>query len=236
MFAQRFGNYDNLDYTETRKSERLRSKSSLGKVVEESNSEQFQISYTIDHILTSRDAATHRAEMIKLLNGLSTTQEMSYFRSSFVQRFLLYHWETKTKKQYAIIFSIILLSYLLILTNTILMRYNTNRSITTFFLIRVIIDGVNFLLILPLLLYIQIRMIIKNGRKFFKKASNVNELVYASLFLITTAFDIKFYSELEKDKADLNFESISKDKFFMSMRILNAALIVSGGWRILGYA
>jgi hypothetical protein len=79
-------------------------------------------------------------------------------------------------------------------------------------------------------------MIIKNGRKFFKKASNVNELVYASLFLITTAFDIKFYYELEKDKADLNFESISKDKFFMSMRILNAALIVSGGWRVLGYA
>jgi hypothetical protein len=70
----------------------------------------------------------------------------------------------------------------------------------------VIIDGINFLLILPLLLYIQIRMIIKNGRKFFKKASSVNELVYASLFLTVTAFDIKFYYELEKFKTDLNFK------------------------------
>lgn len=79
-------------------------------------------------------------------------------------------------------------------------------------------------------------MIIKNGLKFFKKALNVNELVYVTLYLITTAFDIKFYYELEKDKADLDFESISLDKNFMSMRILNAALIVSGGWRVLAYA
>jgi len=49
-------------------------------------------------------------------------------------------------------------------------------------------------------------MIIKNGRKFFKKASSVNELVYASLFLTVTAFDIKFYYELEKFKTDLNFK------------------------------
>lgn len=74
LFAQIFGKYDCSEHIVTNKSElRRKSKEFQGKIIEESNSEQFQISYTIDHILTSCDIATHRIEMLKLLNGLSTT-------------------------------------------------------------------------------------------------------------------------------------------------------------------
>jgi hypothetical protein len=168
LFASKFGTYDPNESTKD-------------------PAKTQPVKYIVDHILES--APDHRKRLLKLFQALSKSEEMSYFRSGYIQRLINYHWQTRTSVQYWIIFVCIVVSYALILTNTVLMNI-IEYSDMKYTRARVTIDSVNGVIIIFSQFYLQVRLIIKEKSSYFKQAVNLNEMLFTALFTAQFILDI----------------------------------------------
>lgn len=90
---------------------------------EERNS-LFPIKYFAERLPTpARDADEQLEYVFQLFEILSETEQMSYFRSGFVQRLIEYHWNGPLVKYYSVVSGFYLFSFFLIVTCIFLLQY-----------------------------------------------------------------------------------------------------------------
>ena len=105
------------------------------------------IEYVVDNIFyTIQDKQEKHRKMSELLEALKNTEEMSYFRHGYIQRLLDLHWNETTWKQYTIVFTMTVTSFVLICVNASLLNFKENDN-HVFIETRIIIDAINVALI-----------------------------------------------------------------------------------------
>lgn len=105
--------------------------------------------------------------------------------------------------QYSIMFSLILISYALILTNTVLInRGEENNGDFNVTKTRLIIDLINAVIIFFTTLYPQYRILMEEKQEYFNHFTNFNQLLYMMLFAAKVFLDFRRLQVEAEDKYD----------------------------------
>jgi hypothetical protein len=172
-----------------------------------------------------------------LIGNLATTEEMSYFATGFVQRLLLHHWESTSKYQYYLYFAFNLVTYLLILTNAVLLNYNSDLpTLWHYTQKRLAINAFILVFLIIFSGFFQIMLIRKmKTKKYFREGQNYNEFLVMALFLAQLAIDISRHYEMQS-LSEFELDDFNKNAKSNAFRIVYASLVLCSSWRLASQA
>lgn len=123
--------------------------------------------------------------MFQLFEILSETEQMSYFRSGFIQRLIEYHWDGPLVRWYSVVSGFYLLSFSLVMINVVLLQYQkTNPVLMTS--LRILIAFVNMLVLSVSLLTFEISSFLADTAGYIKSFWNQNDICL--FFMTITVF------------------------------------------------
>jgi len=102
------------------------------------------------------------------------------------------------------LFAFNFLTYLLILTNAVLLNYTSDvATLRDFTLARIVIDVVNLVIMIVCGGYFQVKMAFSQSHQFFSNPKYLNEVSFMLIFLAQFAIDVHRYRDLQGDINDL---------------------------------
>lgn len=116
----------------------------------------------------------------ELFEILAETEEMSYFRSGFIQRLIDYMWDSQLVKFYNIVSGMYLLSYLLILSACVCLRWTDTHPYGSASA-RATLLGINMLVLILSLCTFEIKSLMADGLDYFSSFWNKNDMMLFAL-------------------------------------------------------
>ena len=167
---------------------------------------------------------------------------MSYFRSGFIQRLIDYMWDSQLVKFYNIVSGMYLLSYLLILSACVMLRWTDSHPYGSAS-VRATLLGVNMLVLILSLCTFEIKSLMADGLDYFSSFWNKNDMMLFALSAANLAQEIvqmnKFKGKpLPGLRGDPEEDFVATDWYVYDisesvMRVTYSLMIVSVHFKIL---
>ena len=132
----------------------------------------FPINYFAERLPTPAKTQEEQLDYVfHLFEILSETEQMSYFRSSFIQRLIEYHWNGPLVRFYSVVSGFYLLSFALILTSIISMQYMSEEPYICL-VIRLYLALANLIILSVSLLSFEIKSFLEDKLGYIKSFWN----------------------------------------------------------------
>jgi hypothetical protein len=143
---------------------------------DESRDNIFPIKYFAERLPSpAKDPDEQLEYVFQLFEVLSETEQMSYFRSGFIQRLIEYHWNGPLVRMYSIVSGFYLLSFSLVLICVLLLYWQNNFPYHMTFA-RTCISGLNLIVLCLSLCSFEIKSFLADKAGYLQSFWNQNDI------------------------------------------------------------
>lgn len=165
------------------------------KFPDNDSAEKFPIFYYAERLpVFSKDADEHYANIFTLLEILSETEQLGYFRCGFVTRLIDWMWDSQLVAFYNVVSACYLSSFFLIVVASLALMWWDSAPVYSSE-VRVILLGLNFLILCLSLTTFEVKSMLEDGLDYFSSFWNKNDMclfLMSIVCLIQEIFNLRY--------------------------------------------
>lgn len=176
------------------------------KVMSDERNDLYPMTYFAERLPIQSENEDEQFELIfELLEILAGTDQMNYFNCGFIQRLVDYMWDSQLVKFYNIISIMYGMSYLLIISSSVLLRWAKSNPIGTA-IARITLLSLNLMVLLVSLCTFEIKSLINDGLEYFQSFYNINDIclfIFSVGTLVQEIVQFRKYQSLAQTSRNL---------------------------------